>query len=52
MTISEQIDAAVEQLISLDEIAGELSDEDNATVDRQRTELKAQIDRLVAVEVM
>lgn len=40
------IDSLVEELILLDEIAGELSDEDNARVDARRMALKQQIQEL------
>lgn len=37
------VHALMEELILLDEIAGELSDEDNARVDARRVALKQQI---------
>lgn len=40
------INSLVEELILLDEIAGELSDEDNARVDARRVALKQQIQEL------
>lgn len=35
-----------EELIHLDEIAGELDDESNARIDRRRAEIKAEIKKL------
>jgi hypothetical protein len=40
----------MEELIHLDEIAGELSDEDNARVDQRRRELAEKIRQLVVLK--
>ena len=40
------IDALMEELFYLDEIAGELSPEDNARIEQRRAEIKAEIKAL------
>lgn len=41
-----KLDSLYEQLINLDEIAGELDDESNAKIDARRAEIKQEIKRL------
>ena len=42
----EKLDGLYEELIMLDEIAGELDDESNVRVDARRAELKQEIKKL------
>jgi hypothetical protein len=44
--VSDQIHALYEELILLDEIAGELDPDSNSRIDRRRKELVAQIQQL------
>lgn len=44
--MSEKINSLYEELIMLDEIAGELDDESNARIAARRAEIKAEILRL------
>jgi len=44
--VSDQIHALYEELILLDEIAGELDTDSNSRIDRRRKELVAQIQQL------
>lgn len=44
--VSDQIHALYEELIFLDEIAGELDPDSNSRIDRRRKELVAQIQQL------
>lgn len=47
MTVNERIDALVEELIGLDEIAGSLDPESNTKIDADRKRLRSEIDELL-----
>lgn len=44
--VEQQLDALFEELILLDEVAGQLSPADNARIDQRRREVREQINEL------
>lgn len=50
--MQDTIDSLMEELFYLDEIAGELSPEDNARIEARRTEIKQEIKELCSLGTM